>query len=374
MRIAIFAHSFIADWNHGNAHFLRGIAVELQSRGDEVSLYEPRESWSLGNLIRDYGEGVVESFRQHYPSLSSKRYDLHSLDLHKELEGTDLIIVHEWNDPQLVRKIGEYRSKTASCRALFHDTHHRSVTDPEAMSAFDLSNYDGVLAFGEIIRQIYLRRCWARRVWTWHEAADTRIFSPRQNTQKQGDLVWIGNWGDEERSEELWEFLVGPVKVLRLRCRVHGVRYHEQALKMLQNGGIEYAGWVPNYRVPEVLSQFRVTVHIPRRPYVEALPGIPTIRIFEALSCGIPLVCSPWSDCEKLFREGEDYLIAKSGRQMKDVLNDLLRDDEFALEMAQSGFKAVLERHTCSHRVDELIMICTELGLKTSDIGHRQVR
>jgi spore maturation protein CgeB len=40
------------------------------------------------------------------------------------------------------------------------------------------------------------------------------------------------------------------------------------------------------------------------------LPGIPTIRVFEALACGIPLVSAPWDDSEHLFRPGEDFLVA----------------------------------------------------------------
>ena len=36
-----FAHSLVSDWNHGNAHFLRGIVRELQARGHEVRLFEP---------------------------------------------------------------------------------------------------------------------------------------------------------------------------------------------------------------------------------------------------------------------------------------------------------------------------------------------
>ena len=41
------------------------------------------------------------------------------------------------------------------------------------------------------------------------------------------------------------------------------------------------------------LGRFKATVHVPRRPYVKALPGIPTIRVFEALACGIPLDLFP---------------------------------------------------------------------------------
>ena len=57
-----------------------------------------------------------------------------------------------------------------------------------------------------------------------------------------------------------------------------------------------------------------MTVHVPRRPYVEALPGIPTIRVFEALACGIPLVSAPWADSEGLFPPGRLPLVARTAR------------------------------------------------------------
>ena len=135
--------------------------------------------------------------------------------------------------------------------------------------------------------------------------------------KKRSDLVWIGNWGDDERTEELIEFLIEPVRRLGLKADVYGVRYPESARRLLAEAGIAYQGWLPNFRVPEVFARARMTVHVPRRPYAHRLPGIPTIRPFEALACGIPLICAPWKDCEGLFRPGEDYLVASDGDEMK---------------------------------------------------------
>ncbi len=97
--------------------------------------------------------------------------------------------------------------------------------------------------------------------------------------------------GGNERSEELMEFLIEPVKELGIKAKVYGVRYPERARNALEKAGITCGGWLPNYKVPEVFSKYKVTIHVPRRPYVEMLKGIPIIRPFEALSCGIPLVC-----------------------------------------------------------------------------------
>ena len=271
-----------------------------------MSVFEPYESWSLRNLVADHGEKAVESFHRATPASISVRY-LEPLDLDCVLEGADLVIVHEWNPPQLVQRIGRHRAQSGKYRLLFHDTHHRSVTDPAAMEKYDLDGYDGVLAFGNSVADQYRKNGWAKRVWTWHEAADTRMFFPRPGVKPQGDLVWIGNWGDGERTEELQEFLIGPIRELDLHARIYGVRYPPAGLQALKEANVEYGGWIANYEAPLAYSRFRVTVHVPRRPYVRALPGIPTIRVFEALSCGIPLVCAPWEDAEHLFTPGEGF-------------------------------------------------------------------
>jgi spore maturation protein CgeB len=356
MRIVIFTHSLISDWNHGNAHFLRGYAQELLARGHQLHILEPRDGWSLQNLLAESGPAAVRAFEDAFPGLRSLRYDYATFDLERELAGADLVLVHEWNSHALVRRIGEHRAKGGRYKLLFHDTHHRSLTDSEAMSRYDLTHYDGVLAYGNVIRDIYRESGWSRNAWTWHEAADTRVFYPRSG-DRAGDLVWIGNWGDDERAEELDEFLIRPVKELRLRACVYGVRYPKHALDRLAAAGIEYGGWLPNYRVPDVFARYNVTVHIPRRPYSRVLPGIPTIRPFEALACAIPLVSAPWDDCEHLFTPGEDFLVARDGREMCRHLAALIADRKLARGLAAHGLRTIRARHTCAHRVDELLEI-----------------
>lgn len=357
MRIALFYHSLVSDWNHGNAHFLRGIASELQARGHEIRIFEPRDSWSRVNLVQECGTQTVDAFHQAFPKLSSIQYELDGFDPGRSLGQTDLIIVHEWNDPRLISMIGDYRSHNLSLRLLFHDTHHRALTALHELASFDLSNYDGVLAYGASLQEVYQKQGWGRQVHVWHEAADTRTFYPRHCESKTGDVVWIGNWGDEERTEELREYFVGPVKQLSLRARVYGVRYPQSARDELSRAGIDYGGWLPNFEAPNVFGEFKATVHVPRRPYTRQLRGIPTIRPFEALACGIPLVSAPWQDTEGLFRIGKDFLMAGNGDEMQRHLKSVLEDLPFAAELARNGLETIRKRHTCTHRVNELLAI-----------------
>jgi spore maturation protein CgeB len=100
---------------------------------------------------------------------------------------------------------------------------------------------------------------------------------------------------------------------------------------------------------------------------MRALPGIPTIRVFEALACGIPLVSAPWDDAEGLFSPGRDFLVARDGAEMRTHLRALLDDPAMAHALAERGRAAVLARHTCAHRVDELLAVARALGLAVAD-------
>lgn len=359
MKVRLFYHSLLSDWNHGNAHFLRGVAAELTARGHDVLVLEREDNWSLRNLVADHGEAPLVRFGVAYPTLRHRFYQPGE-DLRAIVADADLVLVHEWNPPALVRQIGELRREYAFV-LLYHDTHHRLVSDPASVDRENLRDYDGVLAYGRSLRDLYLGAGLVARAWTWHEAADTRVFVPCASDAAEGELVWIGNWGDDEREAELHEFLINPARDLGLRARVYGVRYPARAREALANAGITYGGWLPNFAAPRVFARFKVTVHVPRRPYVEALPGIPTIRPFEALACGIPLISAPWRDEEALFTPGRDFLRVRDGAEMRAALRLLLSDDVARGELATDGLATIRRRHTCAHRVDELLEIHHEV-------------
>jgi spore maturation protein CgeB len=364
VKILYFTHSLQSCWNHGNAHFLRGVLRELGNLGHEVEALEPEGAWSLGNLLADHGPAGLEAYQSAYPELVSRSF-APDADPEALTQGADLVIVHEWNDPALVAALGQVRARGGRFQLLFHDTHHRAVSDPDAIRAFDLSGYDGVLAFGETLSEVYRCWGWCERVWTWHEAADTRHFHPPAEADERDGLVWIGNWGDGERTEELERFLFRPAQEAGLPLDIYGVRYPPEALATLDRYGVRYRGWLPNALAPKVFAGHLATVHVPRRFYTTILPGIPTIRVFEALACGIPLVSAPWDDCEGLFRGGEDYLLARDGAEMTRQLGRLRDEPELRASLVQSGLETILARHTCAHRAEELLRIVESLTAPT---------
>ena len=301
-RIAYFAHAIRSDWNNGNAHFLRGLLRSLGECGHEVEIYEPEDGWSIENLRQEEkGEQSLRQFARVYPDLRARPYVAEESSgpnarerWQKALRGTDFVIVHEWNPPALGHCLLELRDELGF-RLLFHDTHHRASSSPGQIRLLGIERYDGVVAFGEALRAIYRERFNLQCVWTLHEAADITVFRPQPDVPKKIDAVWIGNWGDDERSMEICQFLLKPASELRqYRFAIYGVRYPNDALKALVSAGVEYGGYLPNLDGPETYARSRVTMHIPRQQYASAMAGIPTIRVFEALGCGIPLISAPW--------------------------------------------------------------------------------
>jgi spore maturation protein CgeB len=142
---------------------------------------------------------------------------------------------------------------------------------------------------------------------------------------------------------------------------VHGVRYPSEALQRLAESNVEFRGYLPNLRAPEMYARSRISLHVPRRFYANGLGGIPTIRIFEALAAGSPLVCAPWSDAEGLFRPGKDYICVPDSKAMISELRHLLRDAAAREQLAASGLQTIRMRHTCAHRAEQLVGVCDEL-------------
>ncbi len=364
LRIAYLAHTLRSDWNNGNAHFLRGLLDNLRLLGHDVTCWEPEHEWSIDNLREEAeGEASLAQFARLYPDLNVQLYPKDKISdhvfWHKVLSGADVVFLHEWNPPALAATLLALR-KQVGYKLVFHDTHHRASSSPDAIRKLGVTRFDGVFTFGDSLTHIYQRAFGMQNVWTLHEGADTRLFRPLPGTEQEQDIVWIGNWGDDERSAEIRDFLLTPASQLApRRAVIYGVRYPPKGLAALANAGVRYGGYLPNLEAPQEYAASRVTVHIPRQQYNGALTGVPTIRVFEALACGIPLVSAPWKDTEHLFREG-DFVFVRNGDEMRDAMQDLLDRPKLAQEQAQRGLETVLARHTCRHRAEQVITTLRE--------------
>src|SRR5690348_14673551 len=106
MHFVCFTHSLTSCWNHGNAHFLRGVMRELLAQGHTVSSFEPHDGWSRTNMLRDHGALAAAAFAEPYADLAPHAH-FHQPDLDAMLAGADVVLMHEWNDPALITAVGK---------------------------------------------------------------------------------------------------------------------------------------------------------------------------------------------------------------------------------------------------------------------------
>jgi spore maturation protein CgeB len=356
-RFALFYQSLVSDWNHGNAHFLRGLMRALQARGHTTICYEQSDNWSLSNLL-SLNPWAIAEFRDRFPDLRFEAYDLQDVErfLRARLARADVAIVNEWNEPAVIRLLGRLCLELG-VTALFHDTHYRVVLDEAFRRQLGLEQFARILAFSPSLAERY-QALGFENVSVLHEAADTTVFTP-VDVPKSTDVVFVGNYGDGDRSAELEDYVFGPRRRLPDLCyAIYGVRYPEQVVARLNNGlDISYRGWLANADVPTVYSAARTVLHVPRRQYVELLPGTPTIRVFEALASRACLISLPWQDTDGLFSAGRDFAVANSPDEMRDLIDWLCHDDSARDRFATHGYQTILARHTCAHRASELLTL-----------------
>ncbi|MGB8889909.1 MAG: glycosyltransferase [Candidatus Korobacteraceae bacterium] len=367
IRFCFFAHSWISDWSHEDAHFLRGLVSELQKLGHDVRCYEELGSWSLTNLVKEEGDvaaQAIEQFRREFPELDVRFYQNDSNlreALKLELADSDVVVIHDRNHPEVANAVLSLKTEVGF-RCLFHDTHQRALSCANELLFFHLQFFDGVLAFAEPIRRVYHDAFGVSRVWTFHPAADIRHFHPR-DALRDIDLLWVDNRWDAERTSEWVEYLLRPIAELR-NCRtvVHGVRYSGQERQSLSEAGIEFRGYLPNLMTPDVYARSALSLHMPGRPNSQDAGHLPPVQMFEALACGSAVLCSPWQDSEQLFRAGQDYLCVNSGAEMKTKIRRLLRDESARRQIGANGRETILREHTCAHRAAQLVDICEGLS------------
>lgn len=296
------------------ARFVHGVIAELGELGHSVDALEPTRDQTAAELVAG-------------------------------LDDPDLVVVHDSSPPELVGEIGSHHRRRDDYRLLLHATDRAAETN--GIDTLDLSGYDGILAGEEAIRHDYLDAGW-ERAWTWHEAADTRIFHPLPAIEPEADLISFASWADGARGAALRNLLLRPARQLRLRGAVHGPPAPRSARLRLRLAGLRHGPPVSDHAIPELFARHRLTVQIPSQPT--------PISPVEALACGIPLIAAPGGD-DGLFRPEQDYLVARDCAETREAMQAIIELPDFAAELGQRGLESVRAGHTCAHRAQELLEI-----------------
>jgi spore maturation protein CgeB len=118
--------------------------------------------------------------------------------------------------------------------------------------------------------------------------------------------------------------------------------------------------WPPNVRyVPHVPARChrefytsqRYTLNLTRGDMVRAGYS-PSVRLFEAAACGVPIISDIWSGLDTLFTPGSEILISQSAADTIRFLTQIAERERLAI--GRRARRRVLAEHTAEHRARQL--------------------
>jgi spore maturation protein CgeB len=343
MKIVFLGLSITSSWGNGHATNYRALVRELTLRGHEVLFLERDVPWYASQ--RDLPEP---------PWGRTALYgSLEELEAHDDALATaDLVVIGSYV-PEGVA-VAEWVLGRAGGAVAFYDI-DTPVTlgklrrgDEEYLSPALVGRFDLYLSFtGGPTLEVLEAEFGARRAIAFHCLVDPEAYRPLQATPRW-DLGYLGTYSDD-RQRVLEQLLIEPARRSPdAEFAVAGPQYPD-GIEWPRN--VERIEHVPPGEHPTFYASQRFTLNVTRAEMREA-GWSPSVRLFEAAACGVPLISDRWEGLEAIFTPGEEILVADSP---EDVLRHLAETGEDRrLALGERARARVLAEHTAARRCEQL--------------------
>ena len=114
---------------------------------------------------------------------------------------------------------------------------------------------------------------------------------------------------------------------------------------------------------PRFYGSQRFALNVTRAEMIEA-GWSPSVRLFEAAACGVPIISDRWDGLETLLAPGREIVLADTAAEVLAVLRGM--DEDERLAMASRARARILAEHTAAHRAEELVRYALELQPETA--------
>jgi spore maturation protein CgeB len=342
--IVIFGLSLSSSWGNGHATTYRALCKALHRRGHRITFLERDTPWYRN--------------RRDLPDPSYCRLELYT-DLKevsprytKLVSKADLVIVGSYVPNGAM--LSDWIAMNASGVTAFYD-----IDTPVTLAMLErgegdyiasalVPRFDLYLSFtGGPVLELIERVYGSPRARTLHCSVDPEAHKPL-GRNPAWSLGYLGTYC-EDRDPSLKRFLLDPaLRLIDHRFVVAGARYPE---KLAWPPNVERIEHVP----PDAHAAFycgqRYTLNVTRADMV-AVGFSPSVRLFEAAACGVPIISDRWPGIEDLFKPDDEILIVDRTQQVVDILRNL--PEERRLDIAAAARRRVLAGHTAEQRARQL--------------------
>jgi spore maturation protein CgeB len=344
LRFVFIGLSITSSWGNGHATTYRGLVRELVRRGHEVLFLEHDKPWYAAN--RDLPNppfGRTEL----YESIADLK-DRFAADV----RDADVVIVGSYV-PHGV-SVGQWVTRTAGGLTAFYDI-DTPVTlaklrqqDYEYLSPELIPRYDIYFSFtGGPTLQYIERELGARRALPLYCSVDPQLYYPRE-CEARWDLGYLGTYS-ADRQPTVQSLLIEPAQAWRGgRFVVAGPQYPPT---ILWPSNVKRIMHLPPAEHRDFYASQRFTLNVTRGDMIRAGYS-PSVRLFEAAACGVPIISDWWQGLDSFFEIGSEILVARSSDHVLQILREM--DELHRMKIADRARQRVLSAHTAAHRAAEL--------------------
>jgi len=344
LNIVILGLSITSSWGNGHATTYRGLVRELAARGHEVLFLERDVKWYADN--RDLPRpplGRVE--------LYSSFDELQERFTHT-VRKADLCIVGSYVPEGA--KVGEWVTRIGDGITAFYDI-DTPVTlaklergETEYLTPELIPRYDLYLSFtGGQTLELLEGKYGSPSARPLYCSVDPTLYYPT-NAPKQWDLGYLGTYS-EDRQPTLERLLIEPARhAQNFRFAVAGSQY-PNSISWSEN--IERIEHLPPGEHRAFYNAQKFTLNVTRADMIRAGYS-PSVRLFEAAACAVPVISDYWEGLDSYFETGREILIASSPEEVLKILHETSEEERRAI--GERARKRVLAEHTAAHRAAEI--------------------
>ena len=341
MKLVVLGLSLSSSWGNGHATTFRALLKAFAARGHEVLFLERDVPWYRDQRdLTDPGYCRLGFYRT-VEELGRRR---------AEIRDADAVMVGSYVPDGV--EVGRFVQRTARGVTAFYDIDtpvtlaklergEFEYVSPELIAGYDLYlSFTGGPTLDRIERQFGSPR--ARALYC---SVDPEAYPPL-DTPKKWDLTYLGTYSDD-RQPTLQTLLIEPARRLpHLNFCVAGPQYPDDI------------DWPSNVERIEHLSPSdhaafysasRYTLNVTRADMIAA-GWSPSVRLFEAASCGTAVISDRWNGLDTLFAPDREIIFAAS---TEDVV-ERLSSTQDPSAVGQAARRRILDGHTSAHRAEQL--------------------
>ena len=360
LNIVILGLSITSSWGNGHATTYRALVRALVERGHRVLFLERNMPWYAENRdLPNPPYGCTELYSD---------LDEFKTRFEGPVRTADLVIVGSYVPDGVA--VGEWVLATATGVAAFYDI-DTPITlrklehgDYEYLAPHQIARYALYLSFAggsvlEQLEQVYHSPA-ARPLYC---AVDPDLYYPERQ-DLQWDLGYMGTYS-ADRQPGLDRLLLEPARLLP-ECHfvVAGPNFPQVES---WPGNVKHFTHLAPDRHRAFYNEQRFTLNLTRAA-MAAVGFSPSVRLFEAGACGVPIVSDTWEGLDTFFAPGDEILVAASPADVTETLRDMPETQRAAIGARARA--AVLARHTAAHRALELESYLAEIGVGVAQAGH----